>query len=60
MRAALSLVARAAAGAVAGLVKAAERTAVRSASRMAVGTPTTTGLIAVRDRQQGVRVRIGN
>ena len=60
LRAALSPAARAAAGAAAGMVKTAERTAVRSVSRITVRTPTTTVLIAVRDRRQGVRVRIGN
>jgi hypothetical protein len=60
LRAALSLAARAATGVAAGIVEAAEMTAVGSVSRIAVRTPTTTVLIAVRDCRQAVRVRIGN
>ena len=59
MRAAVSPAARAAAVAAAGIAKTAE-TAVRSVSKITVRAPSTTVLIATRDRRQGVRVRIGN
>ena len=60
MRAAVSPAARAAAGSAVGIAKTAERTAVRSVSKITVRAPSTTVLIAARDRRQGVRVRIGN
>ena len=60
VRAAVLTAARAAAGAAVGIAKAAERTAVRPVSKITVRAPSTTVLIAARDRRQGVRVRSGN